>query len=147
MAPIMDFSNYPPSDDLYNPATKNQLGLWKNECPGQTIEAYVGLSAKSYSIRILGKAKNRCKGVKRNFAKTLQFHQYKDCIDNIMQLRMNQYSIQSSNHIIRTVKMGKICLSSTDNKRFLTCPTHSLAYGHFRIKEFLKTKICPFCQI
>ena len=29
-----DFSNYPPSHKLFNSKTKNQLGLWKDECEG-----------------------------------------------------------------------------------------------------------------
>lgn len=149
---VMDFSNYPKDHPLYNATRQNQLGFWKDEMKGAELVEFVGLASKTYSMRVktnnVETTQSKCKGVGRFFRKRIPFVEYKKCIDNITSHRVNQYSIQSKNHVIRTMKFDRLCFSSFDDKRFiLSCGIHSAPYGSSLIALERKTQTCPFCTM
>lgn len=147
---IMDFSNYPKDHPLYDDTRKNQLLYWKDELASNSLLEFCGLSSKTYSMRIScesgEKTKSKCKGTGRNFMKQTAFTEYKKCIIGINTHRTLSYNIQARNHIIRTVKSDKLCFSSFDDKRFLTCPVHSLAYGSKYIRMCERAGRCLLCK-
>ena len=153
LEPLMDYSNYPSNHKRFCPTRKNQLGYWKDENMGSTMVEFVGLSSKTYAMRVAqlddGKiiSSSKCKGVGKGFRKRIPFEEYKKCIVGINQHRVNQYAIRAQDHQIRTVKMNRTCFSSFDDKRYcLPCGKHTLAYGSKWIAVCEKHKRCMFCK-
>jgi hypothetical protein len=151
LEPLMDNSNYPKSHPRYNGTRKNQLKLWKDELCGNTLLEFVGLSSKTYAMRV-GDANgdvtssSKCKGVGRGFRKRIAFEEYKKCVTGVSEHTVTQYAIRSLNHEIRTVKIKKLCFSSFDNKRhIMNCNIHTVPYGSRYIEEAVKKKRCVFC--
>jgi hypothetical protein len=148
---IMDFSNYPPNHPRYSTLRQNQLRFWKDEMKGSDVEEFVGLAAKTYSIRLneegVQRTQSKCKGVGKFFRKRIPFEEYKKCITSIDQHRVNQYSIQSKDHVIRTIKFDRLCFSSFDDKRYiLSCGIHTVPYGSIFIPPQDDKDDCPFCK-
>lgn len=89
----------------------------------------------------------KAKGVERRVvAKNVQFEDYYDCVFKNKEKRVEQKTIRSRLHVVRTEKQQKIGLSSHDDKRYiyeeraLQLPsvknlTDSLAWGDYRIQE------------
>jgi hypothetical protein len=153
LEPLMDYSNYPANHPLFCPTRKNQLGFWKDENAGDTMLEFVGLSSKTYSMRVAQAAdgcivsSSKCKGVGKGFRKRIPFEEYKKCVTGINQHRVDQYAIRAKDHRIRTVKMNRLCFSSFDDKRYcLPCGIHTLAYGSKWIKICEREKRCMFCR-
>jgi hypothetical protein len=129
LAPILDTSNYPTDHPRYDPSRKNKLGYWKDELAGQILREFVGLSSKTYAMKV-GKSltsqdlfsSSKCKGVGRGYRKTIPFADYKRCITNIGEHSVTQFAIRPADHVIRTVKMRRRCFSSFDDKRHVMCP-------------------------
>jgi hypothetical protein len=107
----------------------------------------VGLSSKSYSIEVQQegeekKEKNKCKGVTGAYSKQLTFQDYYDCLDTLRSHSVVQYTIQSRDHVIRTMKTKKIAFSSFDDKRFYTCAIHTVPHGSI----YAYKDRCVFCD-
>jgi hypothetical protein len=151
LSSIMDYSNYPPTHPRFNLDRKNKLFFWKDECLGQTMLEFVGLSSKTYSIRMSSEegaivTSSKCKGVAKGFRKKIPFEDYKKCITGINSHSVMQHTIQSYSHQIRTVKMTRRCFSSFDDKRFVCpCGIHTIPYGSRYIAVVEKMKRCIFC--
>jgi uncharacterized protein YeeX (DUF496 family) len=152
LKPIMDFSNYPKDHPLYSSARQNQLGYWKDELRGDTLEEFAGLASKTYCMQIASAdgektdSHSKCKGVKKGYRRAIPFEDYKKCVIGIEQVRVKQYTIQSKNHVIATVAQDRLAFSSFDDKRYiLPCGKHSVPYGSrlIRISEALQR--CVFC--
>ena len=147
---IFDFSNYPVSSPRYCNNNASKLGYFKDEIPDSTMLEFVGLRSKTYGFIVKekrGKAefKSKCKGVTRGYRKTLGFEQFKKCIETFSKTMLQQYHIRSTNHIVRTLKINRVCFSSFDDKRYLfRCGRHSAPYGSKLIETTEKNK-CPFC--
>ena len=146
---MLDFSNYPKNHPLYNDRCRNQLGFWKDETKGKKIIEFVGLSSKTYAMRVecdegLEEQNSKCKGVRRGFRKKIPFETFKKCVTNISAHKVSQYGIQSKSHKIYTIKSEKICFTSFDDKRFIfPCGIHSVPYGSKRSLNMS----CPYCQV
>ena len=116
LADVMDYSNYPKDHPRYSQARQNQLRYWKDEMKGSNLVEFVGLASKTYSMRIstdgVESTQSKCKGVGKGFRKRIPFPDYKKCVVGINSHRVNQYSIQSRDHIIRTMKFDRLCFSS-----------------------------------
>lgn len=142
---VMDFSNYPPSHPLYSVRAKNKTGYLKNELPNEPIEEVVGIRSKCYAIRTKKCLETRCKGVKKAAKNRFTFDTFKNCINQISQIEVNQVSIQAKSHLNRLVACRKVAFSSFDDKRHLLCAVHSVPYGSKLIKVSQKLKRCYFC--
>jgi hypothetical protein len=146
---VMDYSNYPKDHPRYSPVRANQLGFWKDEMQGSDLIEFVGLASKTYSMRVkstddIESSQSKCKGVGKGFRRRIPFDEYKKCILAINDHRVTQYSIQSKDHVIRTMKTDRLCFSSFDDKRWIfDCGKHSVPFGSYLIDDY--GGICPFC--
>ena len=147
---IMDTSNYPPEHPLHSERNKRVPGFLKNELPTQRIAEAVALRAKTNSLSLLSlvdetdvaaATKNTAKGVAKNVKKNIPFTAYKACLAQFRNFEVDQYSIQSKNHVNRLLKSRKVAFSSFDDKRYQLCAVHSVPYGS--IHAVLP---CRFCQ-
>lgn len=140
----IDFSNYPKNHPNFSLINKNKLGFFKDELEGKQLTEFIGIRSKTYAMKI-EKMENyqKMKGISKGYKKTVSFENYKECINNIKAVKVNQFQIQSKNHIINTMSVNKIAFSSFDDKRYLLCAIHSVPYGSQLIKKFQKS--CPFC--
>lgn len=128
---IMDFSNYPSTNKLYNSNRKNQLFFFKDEVCGDPISKYVGLRAKCYTfVTRAGVAEQKLKGVTKAYRTMFKYEKYLDCLKTISQQSVTQYHIRSSNHSVSLIRATRIALNSYDCNRFLLdCGIHTLAHG------------------
>ena len=100
----------------------------KDEFGGITVNEFVGLKSKMYSItKIDGKESNTAKGVNTS----TEFNEFKDVLFNKKVIRHRMRRIQAKNHKIGTYQIDKILLSCFDDKRLLLDDgIHTLAYFH-----------------
>ena len=75
------------------------------------------------------------KGIKRGFvSKHIRHGQFLKTLHTKIATKANFLQFRSTNHIIKTLDVEKLCLSAFDNKRYLLDDgVNSLAYGHYRI--------------
>ncbi|XP_046750606.1 uncharacterized protein LOC124413864 [Diprion similis] len=117
-----DTSDYPPDNAYGMPlVNKKVLDLMKDECNGKIMAEFIGLRAKLYSFRVMGKGedKKRAKGVKGSLLKTLPFDDHLKCALEHENLVEYQSLIQSQKHQVHTIKQKKVALSWNDNKRIV----------------------------
>ena len=171
LSPIFDFSNYPTTSPKYSKQNASKLGYWKDEVKillfqaftetkfpnlslqiqGGRMKEFVGLRSKTYAFMLKEEGgkddvlRSKCKGVTRGYKKTLNFQDFKRCVETFSRTTIKQYHIRSTNHIVKTLKVHKTCFSSFDDKRYLYfCGVHSSPYGSKLIKQSGVNK-CPFC--
>lgn len=149
---IFDFSNYLPNSPKFSTQNASRLGFFKDELGGSIFSQFCGIRAKSYAFLIREEGKehelrSKCKGVTKGYKKTLNFQDFKKCIDTISKTTISQFHIRSSNHIVKTLKVEKTCFSSFDDKRYLMpCGIHSLAYGSVFIQSIVNSNQCFLCE-
>ena len=135
-----DTSDYPENHPSGIPTgiNKKVLGMFKDEAAGKIIKEFVGLRAKLYSfIMEDGKENKRCKGVKKQVVESSITHEdYKTCLRTGKEQLRKQNIIRSYEHEVYTEEVNKIALSSIDDKRYiLSDGIHTLAWGHYKIKN------------
>ena len=115
-------------ESFFNEANKKVTGNMKHEFGGVTVDDFVGLKSKMYSIkRIDGKESNTAKGVDI----ATEFNEFKDVLFHKKIIRHKMRRIQAKKHKIRTYEIDKISLSCFDNKRYLLGDgIYNLAYFH-----------------
>ena len=132
-----DTSNFDTKHDLHSTTNMKVLGKFKSETGSRAPTEFVGLRPKMYSLLISkqDKAKMTAKGVKRGYVKKhVQHDQFLRTLISKVPTRASFQLFRSTNHVVRTIEVDKLCLSAYDDKRYLLedgC--HSLAYGHYRI--------------
>ena len=143
---IMDFSNYPPSHELFCPDRKKVPGYLKDEYPCQPIQQCVAVRSKCYFLEFDDSNATRvCKGIAQSVSKTFPIEYYLSCVYSTgKKIKATMHSIRANKHVITTKSITKICMSSGDDKRYQTCNMHSVAYGHHYIKDGKKQN-CPKC--
>ena len=144
-----DFSDYPFNHFLYDKKNKKVLGKFKDELFSLTLEEFIGLRAKCYSLLFYGKVKDNvvlsldrgekqvAKGTKKSMKKRhLRHVHYQDSLENLAQIHIKQNIFISQKHSIGTFHQSKVALTAFDTKRWI-CDDgiHTLAYGHFKTKE------------
>ena len=128
-----DTSNY--DVDRPSPKGKNKkvIGLMKDELGGGIITEFVALRPKTYSYMTdefieMKKAKGTKKCV---IKKMLKFEDYKKCLFDNEPMSKSQQRFKSENHEVYTENIGKIALSSTDDKRIVALDgIKSYPYGY-----------------
>ena len=140
-----DFSNYPYEHDSYSEVNKKVPGKFKDETASAQIIEFIGLRAKCYSIRQLGRVKNNIlldltiffdkktlKGIKKAVKDGVITHQdYKDCLLLAQRKLAEIHAFSSRNHVVQTVLQRKIALAFFDDKRYLLADgITSLPYGY-----------------
>ncbi|XP_011629664.1 uncharacterized protein LOC105422110 [Pogonomyrmex barbatus] len=132
-----DTSDYP-NDNAYDilHSNKTVLGLMKDENNGAIMTEFIGLRAKMYALRVLGKSDTkRIKGVKRStVAKTITSKDFALCLNESSQQSRRQACIRLMLHEVYTVSELKLALSPYDDKRYVTPDsTDTLPWGHYKL--------------
>ena len=110
---------------------------------GKTIDEFVGLKSKMYSMKdIDGKETNTAKGV--NIA--TEFNEFKDTLLNKKIRTHKMRRIQSKRHKLGTYEINKNSLSCFDDKRSVSNDgIHTRAYFHKELsRETIKTILSLF---
>ena len=135
-----DTSDYPENHPSGIPTgiNKKVLGMMKDEAGGKTIKEFVGLRAKLYSfVMDDGEETKKCKGVKKQVVESSISHEnYKTCLLTGKEQLRKQTILRSYNHEVYTEEVNKVALSAQDDKRYiLSDGVHTLAWGHYKIKD------------
>jgi hypothetical protein len=127
-----DTSDYPVSHPNHSVDNKKILGKMKDELNGVVLEEYIGLRSKLYSLSYGGRVSKRAKGVKKCALKRkISFEDYKRCLIDNVDIRVDFNLIRSKKHILHSVHQNKLALSSMCDKRYLLQDgVSTVAYGH-----------------
>ncbi|XP_018302107.1 uncharacterized protein, partial [Mycetomoellerius zeteki] len=132
-----DTSDYPEGNAYDIPRVNTKIpGLMKDENNGAIMTEFVGLRAKMYAFRVIGRSDTkRIKGVKKNVvAKTITFDDYTRCLNDVMEQLRRQSCIRSTLHEVYTVSELKLALSPYDDKRYVVPDSvATLPWGHYKI--------------
>ena len=136
-----DTSDYPENHPSGIPTgiNKKVLGKMKDEAAGKIIKEFVGLRAKLYSYKMYEEEEEikKCKGIKKQVVKSSISHEdYKTCLLTGKEQLRKQNILRSYNHEVYTEEVNKVALSALDDKRYiLSDGVHTLAWGHYKIKD------------
>ena len=136
-----DTSDYPENHPSGIPTGENKkvLGKMKDEAAGKIIKEFVGLRAKLYSYKMYEGEKEikKCKGIKKQVVESSISHEdYKTCLTTGKEQLRKQNILRSYNHEVYTEEVNKVALSALDDKRYiLSDGVHTLAWGHYKIKD------------
>ena len=135
-----DTSDYPENHPSGIPTgiNKKMLGMFKDEAAGKIIKEFVGLRAKLYSYKMdEGGENKKCKGVKKQVVESSISHEdYKTCLTTGKEQLRKQNILRSYDHEVYTEEVNKIALLAQDDKRYiLSDRVHTLAWGHYKIKD------------
>ena len=125
---LFDFSNYSNDSKFFDETNKKVIGKKKDEFGGITVDEFVGLKSKMYSMKkIDSKDYNTAKGI----SIAPEFNKFKDVLFNEKIIRHKMKRIQSKKHKLGTYEIDKISLSCFDNKRYvLDDGIYTLSYFH-----------------
>ena len=125
---LFDFSGYPKDSVYYDDSNKKVLGKMKDEFNGVTINEFVGLKSKMYSL--LGKDNKEVNKAKEVNLKLKQ-KEYFDVLFGRKVLRHKMKRSLSKKHSVGSYVINKISLSCFDDKRYvLDDGINTLGYGH-----------------
>ena len=135
-----DTSDYPENHPSGIPTgiNKKVLGMFKDETAGKIIKEFVGLRAKLYSYKMdEGGESKKCKGIKRQVVTTSITHEdYKTCLRTGKEQLRKQNILRSYEHEVYSEEVNKVALSALDDKRYILGDgVHTLAWGHYKIKD------------
>jgi hypothetical protein len=134
---LFDTSNFNKDHPLYSVTNNKVLGKFKSETGDKAPLEFVGLRPKMYSLLVCkkDKAKMTAKGIKRGFvSKHVRHNQFLETLRSKIATKAKFLHFRSTNHVIKTIEVEKLCLSAFDDKRYLLDDgVNSLAYGHYRI--------------
>ena len=135
-----DTSDYPENHPSGIPTgiNKKVLGMFKDETAGKIIKEFVGLRAKLYSYKMdEGGESKKCKGIKKRVVESSISHEdYKTCLLTGKEQLRKQNILRSYEHEVYTEEINKVALSALDDKRYiLDDGVHTLAWGHYKIKD------------
>jgi len=132
-----DTSNFEPDHPLYSEKNHRVLGKMKCETGSVAPTEFVGLRAKMYSLSCGDKCQKKIKGIKKSYVKKHVHHDsFMRVLRNVASVTEARYRVfRSTNHVLNTVEMTKLCLSAFDDKRYiLDDGITTLAYGHRKIR-------------
>ena len=135
-----DTSDYPENhlSGIPTGINKKVLGMFKDEAAGKVIKEFVGLRAKLYSYKMdEGEENKKCKGIKKQVVTTSIKHEdYKTCLRTGKEQLRKQNILRSYEHEVFTEEVNKVALSALDDKRYILGDgVHTLAWGHYKIKD------------
>ena len=98
----------------------------------------MGLRAKIYSLKAAGKCHKKAKGIQKRYVrKHVRHEQFLDVLrKTTAHTKATFRTFRSTNHVLNTVELTKLCLSAFDDKRYImddgVC---TLAYGHRSLRK------------
>ena len=143
-----DFSEYSIDHPCYSKKNKKKVGTFTDEMMSLTLEDFIGLRPKSYSLKFRGKVENNkivdmkerekytAKGTKQAVKDRFLRHQYfLDALENLISIYVKQNTIISKEHVIGTFHQTRVSLTAFDTKRWIADDgIHTFAYGHYKTK-------------
>ena len=117
---------------------KKVIGKMKSETGGKQISEFVGLRSELYAYKMDdGEEEKKCKGVKKGVVKKgISFGDYKNCLFTGKKQHRSMKTFRSRKHTIYAETVGKVALSTNDDKRTITNDgVKTLAIGHWRGKH------------
>jgi len=134
---FFDTSNFERDHPLFSNKNHRVLGKFKSETGSRAPAEFVGLRAKMYSLHVPSALCHvKVKGIKKHFVKKNVRHN-----DFLAVLKQNKShtsatfrNFRSTNHVLQTLEMTKLCLCAFDDKRYiLNDGVHILADGHYKL--------------
>ena len=99
---MLNFSNYLTKSKYYDNSSKLVIGNIKDEIGGITIEEFVQLKPKKYSLSVDNREHKKVKDVDKNVIAAVSHHECKDVLLNNKCIRHSMNRIQSKDHRIGT---------------------------------------------
>jgi len=130
---LFDTSNFDPNHSLYWKQNQRVSGKMKCETGCVPPKEFIGLRAKMYSISCGSKSQKKVKGIQKQYVrKHLQHESFRNVLRNTSSTTNAKFRLfRSTNHILKTLEISKLCLCALDDKRYiLGCGMRTLAYGH-----------------
>ena len=136
LSQYFDFSNLPPSHELYSNINQKCPGFFKLEYGEKNIREFVGLRSKLYSVLFEDhQPVVKSKGIPNQGLQNIRHCDYLCCLASTSILHSEFVKFVSKQHKIKTTKTSKICLSAFEDKRYLLADgINSLPYGHYKIR-------------
>ena len=135
---LFDTSNFDSSHKLYSRDNHRVLGKMKSETGSTSPREFVGLRSKMYFLSCGGDVSHKkIKGIKKCYVKKNVHHEsFLRVLNNTVRNTRAKFRLfRSTNHVINTIEMNKLCLSAFDDKRYvLDNGIDTLAYGHHSIR-------------
>ena len=129
-----DMSEYSKDSQFYDESNKKVLGKFKDETPQATIDTFIGVRSKCYTIRTDEKTIKKLKGVSKVVVqKKIELEDYKNCVQNNAEIYREIKAIRTKGMTNYSLSQNKLALSNKDDKRVWEGTT-SLAYGHWRTR-------------
>ncbi len=135
---LFDTSNFDPNHPLYSRKNHRVLGKMKSETGSDPPVEFVGLRAKMYSLLCGIKSQKKTKGIQKSYVKKHVQHQsFLKVLKNASQTTTAKFrAFKSTNHVLNTVEISKLCLCAMDDKRYvLDDGERTLAYGHYLLRS------------
>jgi len=133
---MFDTSNFVSDHPLYSKQNYRVLGKMKSETGSVPPTEFVGLRAKMYSLSCANKSQKKAKGIQKRYVKKHVQHQsFLEVLRNTSTTTNAKFrQFRSTNHVLNTVEISKLCLSALDDKRYvLDDGERTLAYGHYSL--------------
>jgi len=137
----LDTSIFDASLPQYSTDNRRVLGKFKSETGSVAPKEFVGLRAKMYSLHVPGdprKSFKKAKNIQKHYVKKEVNHKQflnvlrRDRKDTRVKFR----NFKSTNHVVNTLEINKLCLSAFDDKRYiLNDGIRTLAYGHYSLRK------------
>lgn len=143
---ILDTSNFDRDHPLRSLDRKSKVGYFKSEVGNKSILKFIGLRSKVYTFSTRNETSAKCKGLSRNYQKSLKMEHFEQCLNDISSFSTVQRTLMSQKHRITLAKQRKLCFSSYDDKFYiLDCGIHTRPFGSW---EHLNHKsACGECGI
>ena len=130
-----DLSKFPTDDFLSNVENKMVTLKFKDELAGESIEEFVGLKPKMYSILVGDRQKLSAKGLQVRPERPESWP-LQNNLDTGNYFKTINMRIGSETRQLQTIKTNKKSLSSFDDKRFiLEVGISTLPHGHYKIRD------------
>jgi len=133
---LYDTSNFSPDHPQYSMLNRRVLGKFKSETGSTPPREFVGLRAKMYSLHVPSAPKKsfiKVKGVQKHYVrKNVRHSNFLNVLRKVEKNMTCKFrGFRSTNHVVNTVEISKLCLCAFDDKRYvLEDGIHTLAYGH-----------------
>ena len=134
-----DTSNFAQDHPQYSTTNRRVLGKFKSETGSDAPSEFVGLRAKMYSLyvpRTPTKCHKKAKGIQKHYVRNRVRHRhFVEVLRNARSTTMSTFrTFRSTNHVVSTVEITKLCLCAFDDKRYiLDDGAYTLAYVHFSL--------------
>jgi len=117
------------------------LGKFKSETGSVAPKEFVELRAKMYSLHVPGDPRKwlkKAKGIRKHYVKKeVNDKQFLDVLRRDRKdTRAKFRNFKSTNHVVNTLEINKLCLSAFDDERhILNDGIRTLAYGHYSLSK------------